>query len=535
MNFSNYHKLSKVLSLILIITILCTLFAGCKKEEDPESTTPNTLPGLNLGPETLPSTQPTTVPTTEAPSEPKENMGTVTQQMNIRGTPSTSAAIKGTLYAGDRVEIIRQDTVVGNIWGYIKEPEEGWIVMQYVEMDIPSNNVDSNQTPASGNSEGNGTDNTNTNTNTSNTSTSGTKGVITGNGVNIRNEASINGKLQGSYNKGDVVTILETKDGWGRTDKGWVKLDYVNLNGSTGGSTNTNNNTNTSTSNNNTTSSGITGNGSTTVVARGVVKVNELNIRSSSNTNDDPLGSFKYGDRVEILEKDGSWGRTSKGWIHMDYIYQDGTKGAKRDTGTVTTDGLRIRSGPGTGYDVVGSYNSGDHVEVLEQFTYGNTTWGCTSKGWISLSYVDLDNDDGSTGSSSGSSSTTSRRGTVISGLYVRSGAGTNYEVVSSYEEGDEVTILETRNGWGRTDEGWVSLKYIDFDNSSNSSSDSSDSVGTGTVMAEGGLRVRAGAGSDYKVVSGLEYGDRVTILETKNGWGRINAGWISLDYIDMD
>lgn len=524
MNFSKYRKLSKRLSLILIIAILCTLFAGCKKEEDPVDSSP-TIPGLDLGLTTEPTSEPTTpvAPTTE-PSEPQENMGTVTQQMNIRGTPSTSAVILGTLYAGDRIQIERQDTVVGHVWGYIKEPEEGWIIMDYVEMDIPSDNVDSTDTPASGNGG-------NTSTGTDNTS-SGTKGVITVNGLNIRSEASTtNSKIQGSYNKGDVVTILETKDGWGRTDKGWVKLEFVNMNGSTSNSGNTNTG---NTNNNTSTNTGVSGNGSTTVVAKGIVKVNELNIRSSSSTNGERLGSYKYGDRVEILEKDGSWGRTSKGWIHMDYIYQDGARGTKQDTGTVTADGLNIRSGPGTGYGAVGSYNSGDHVDILEQFTYGNTTWGCTSKGWISLDYVDLDNGDGSTGNSGNTGTSTTRRtGTAITGLNVRSGAGTNYEIVSTIEEGDEVTILETRNGWGRTSDGWVSLNYIDFDNSS--SSGSSSSVGTGTVMAEGGLRVRAGAGSNYDVVSGLEYGDRVTILETKNGWGRISAGWISMDYIDMD
>ena len=57
----------------------------------------------------------------------------------------------------------------------------------------------------------------------------------------------------------------------------------------------------------------------------------------------------------------------------------------------MTTDGLRIRSGPGTTYESVGSYNSGDRVKVLEQFTYGDTTWGCTKDGWVSLKYVSLE------------------------------------------------------------------------------------------------------------------------------------------------
>ena len=33
MNFSKHHTLSKVLSLILVLTLMSSLFAGCKKED----------------------------------------------------------------------------------------------------------------------------------------------------------------------------------------------------------------------------------------------------------------------------------------------------------------------------------------------------------------------------------------------------------------------------------------------------------------------------------------------------------------------
>ena len=39
--------------------------------------------------------------------------------------------------------------------------------------------------------------------------------------------------MVGSYQKGDVVTILETTSvgttQWGRTNLGWISMDYVNL------------------------------------------------------------------------------------------------------------------------------------------------------------------------------------------------------------------------------------------------------------------------------------------------------------------
>jgi uncharacterized protein YgiM (DUF1202 family) len=275
-----------------------------------------------------------------------------------------------------------------------------------------------------------------------NANTTNIKAVVNANGLNIRSEASTNGKVQGAYNKGDVVTILETKGEWGRTNKGWIKLEFVNTN-----STSISGNNNTTT--NNTTNSGITGNGSNTVILKGIVKVTDLNIRSEGNTNGTRLGSLTYGDRVEIYEKSDNWGRTKDGWVCLDYIYQDGTTGTKTASGKITANGLNIRSGPGKGYASVGSYNAGDSVTILEQFTYNGTTWGCTNQGWISMDYVTV-------GTAGNTTTTTSQTGTVIgNGLNVRSGPGSNYSKVASITNGTKVTILEdSGNGWYKIDYG---------------------------------------------------------------------------------
>ena len=46
-------------------------------------------------------------------------------------------------------------------------------------------------------------------------------------GVNIRIGPGTGYGKTGAYPCGTVVTILEERDGWGRTDKGWVSLDYL--------------------------------------------------------------------------------------------------------------------------------------------------------------------------------------------------------------------------------------------------------------------------------------------------------------------
>ena len=462
MNFSAKNKMIKLLSLITVLILMTSLFAGCKKDD--AATPPSTEGSLDLNLDLEEDTKPQE---SEAETEPQatetvpiinEKSATVTSQLNIRSAPSTSgSAVIGTLKAGDKVIVEERYEVTGIQWAYISSPQNGWICMDFVEMDIPDAPNNTTSTPAGSNPENQG--NTGSENDAPQTTTS-TKGVVTAE-LNIRKEPSTNSAVVGGYAKGDVVTILETKNGWGRTNKGWIKLEYVNTTGST-----TNNGGNNNSGNNN---SGVTGNGSTTVQFRGIVKVKELNIRDSASTSGNRLGSYYMGDRVEILEKSGSWGRTKKGWISLDYVYQDGTSGTHTATGTVSGSGLNIRSGPGTGYGSVGSLNKGDRVNILEQFTYDGTTWGCIKNGWISMDYVEVDggstnNNNNNNNNNSGSDDLNVQATITGSDVNIRSGPGTNYGVVGSLNKGERVTLItrQTVNGtiWGKIEQGWICMDY---------------------------------------------------------------------------
>ena len=462
MNFSLNPALRKVFCFALVLVMAATLFAGCTKDVPGPESEPNL--NLNLPESTAPSETDPVPPETTAPVI-NENTGTVTSVLNIRSSPSTEATVIGTLYAGDKVEISRREAVTGIDWAYIISPKSGWIVMEFVEMDMPT------QQPAQPNTStpaGNNPPAENTDDNSDAANTTNIKAVVNANGLNIRNAPGTKDtKVQGSYNKGDVITILETKDGWGRTNKGWIKMEYVTTNSTTVGGNKTDKNeskdTSSTTNTNTNTNTNITSNGSTTVILKGIVKVTDLNIRSKGSTDGDRLGNLTYGARVEILEKSGNWGRTKDGWICLDYIYQDGTTGAKTANGTVSGTQLNIRSGPGTGYASVGSYNKGDNVTILEQFTYNGTTWGCTNQGWISMDFVDV----GTSGNSTDNNG--NQNGTVIgNGLNIRSGAGEDYPSVGSLNYGDRVTILEEKmvgdTNWGKTSKGWVSLDFVAMD-----------------------------------------------------------------------
>ena len=47
--------------------------------------------------------------------------------------------------------------------------------------------------------------------------------------LNIRAKASASSVVVGSYEHGTAITILERKGRWGRTDRGWIFMDYVTL------------------------------------------------------------------------------------------------------------------------------------------------------------------------------------------------------------------------------------------------------------------------------------------------------------------
>ena len=122
-----------------------------------------------------------------------------------------------------------------------------------------------------------------------------------------------------------------------------------------------------------------------------------------------------------------------------------------------------MRKGPGTTYAVVGKLRNGDKVTVT-----GSTD------GWYAISY------DGGTGyvssayiTKSDGSETTSTPGgdedaegyVIASALNVRSGPGTNYNILGKLYSGDLVEILGSSNGWYKivydSGEGYVSAEYV--------------------------------------------------------------------------
>ena len=128
----------------------------------------------------------------------------------------------------------------------------------------------------------------------------------------------------------------------------------------------------------------------------------------------------------------------------------------------------------------------------------------------------------------------------------LRKGPGTNYTIVGSADKGDTYTISKvTEVGsltWGCYGDGWICLDYTTYKNpiveEEPTEPEETETV-TGTVKVSSYLTIRSGAGTGYSSVGKLYNGDKVEILAQKvvgaTTWGRIEKGWISLQYVTLD
>ena len=353
------NALRRLLSLTAALVLLSSLFAGCfgkGKEPDPTDDTGN-LPNL-VDDSSTPSSDPTSAPTD---ADLPENTAIVKVQVNVRSSPSNTAPVISQLDAGEQSEVLMLKTIHGIDWAYLSQ---GWVPCESLDMSHVTLTSDSTDTTKATEPDNSG----------SQTSTTGKSyGVVTATELNIRSKADVSGDKVGTYAYGTRLTFSETSNGWGKTNKGWVSLKYVYMDGDNG-------------------SNGCTG---------VVTASSGLNVRSGPGSNYDKIKTLAKGDKVTVKERikiDGTyWGYASGGWICMDYVDVDGETNNNNNTttttgnGTVTGNGLYIRSGAGTDYDTVGSLKKGDRVTIQETQTVDGVKWGRISQGWICLTYVKMD------------------------------------------------------------------------------------------------------------------------------------------------
>lgn len=134
-------------------------------------------------------------------------------------------------------------------------------------------------------------------------------------------------------------------------------------------------------------------------------------------------------------------------------------------SGVITGTEVRMRSGAGTDYRVIGAFDNGETVQVLGSAQADGATWykvqrSDGSTGWVSADYCSL-------GGDTASSSTGTISGTDVR---MRASYSTDSDVLGYFDNGESVTILDdvTSNGqrWLKVQRsdgsvGWVAADFV--------------------------------------------------------------------------
>ena len=297
-------------------------------------------------------------------SEVSGSFGTGTisgSDVRMRSGAGTSYSILGTYDKGTQMKITGAS---GNWYAVSYGGKTGYVSADYMTLSAGAPSADTSK-PAP----------TPTPTPAPTPGTGGFKGAVIGTGVRMRSQPNTNSSVLGYYSNGVTMTVLGSVDGWykasynGKT--GYVSASYMR----------------------------ISPDNVYSAAKNGSVNGSAVRMRMGPSTDFAVIGSYNKGTEVKISGEYAGWYEVSVsgkyGYIKKDYVKVGSAAVSEPEktmdsVGTITGNSVRMRSGPGTSYSVIGYYNKGIQVNVTGQTGswYAVTYKGL--KGYISADYVKI-------------------------------------------------------------------------------------------------------------------------------------------------
>ena len=148
------------------------------------------------------------VATSQTPTEPGEAVDlqvmVTASNVNIRTGPGTSYSKNGMTQKGQTLNLTRVQEAGGELWGKFSK---GWIRLDFTDYEVVllENSPNADKVTA--------------------------VGIVNTKTLKIRQRPTTASSQVGTYSKGEKVnvTLQLTRAGWGKTDRGWVFLEYLDL------------------------------------------------------------------------------------------------------------------------------------------------------------------------------------------------------------------------------------------------------------------------------------------------------------------
>lgn len=297
------------------------------------------------------------------------------------------------------------------------------------------------------------------------------------------------------------------------------------------------------------------------------VKGGWLRLRDKASFNGDTIASYYTGTKVTVLDTHGAWYyvRTpdgNRGYMYGNYLTSSGTGSSGSVNENITAyvfskngKGVRMRSGPGTGYGVIRLYDVGTMVKIISSGTYWHYVNIDGEKGYMMADYLsyrmptpdpvpdtDTDVDVAYT------AYVTSSNGKSVR---LRKGAGTAYGVIDAYAVGTQVLVHGKSGSWSQItvagQQGYMMSKYLTTVKPGTSTPSTPDTSTpsepgfvsyTAYVVSENGkgVRWRLGPSTSYGIISTLDLGTKVKVVGKSGQWNQIEfmgtKGYIMSEFL---
>ena len=327
--------------------------------------------------------------------------------------------------------------------------------------------------------------------------------------VNIRAEKSTDAEIVYKVPIGEVLDVVADADseGWyqvsytdnlGKTYNGYMREEYVDAD--------------------NNTASKLTG----------VVKTKRdfIYIRSAKSTKADVVCKVPAGRTVTLsgsMDADGWYQvryKDSKG-THKGYMVGKYIKVKSISTGTINTSTAVLRTAADSSSDMLAVIPEKSKVSILA--VLGD---------WYQVEYdQQIGYVDGSCVASEATDKSKGYGTVTVDTLHLRASRGTDSSIVTNLKQGDTFQISSSKKGWyGVTFNGlngYVKAEYVS----------TSETTSTGYIQVTStSLKLRSGAGTDYKQLDIVPYGTLLSVKDSIGSGYRVEddgtTGYVCGDYV---
>ncbi|MFT8319933.1 MAG: N-acetylmuramoyl-L-alanine amidase [Bacillus sp. (in: firmicutes)] len=201
-----------------------------------------------------------------------------------------------------------------------------------------------------------------------------------------------------------------------------------------------------------------------------------------------------------------------------------------------STSVVNIRESPNTNAPIVDQMDiNTDYPIIQEQSDWIEITLHTGKTGWVASWLVSKNNSN-----NNATSNIQSKTGAVTeNGLRLRSGPGSNFQVINTLTKGTSVTILSENGDWIEIETnigtGWVHQEFVEANDKNSSEADNTASNNIATV-SESEINVRNSPSTTADIIGKLAKDTIVHIVSQQGNWSKIqysgNEAWVNSDYL---